>query len=665
MLPLSFQANAADSAAASFNQLFGKDSREVRQTRQTDDDAEFARRLLSEARSAKHAEDLTILLYEKAHEFGLRDVKGYPTAKAALDELLKKDPSKKFEIGEMRQLLGEKWYAAEPDTRLIDFENLIDMTIDLSREAAEAGEVDLALKFLRRVNSFASRLDSPRKHDVRDEITGLVRMRRSLDEIAKLEEQLAADPTAADKLAMIYLADLDDIKMAATYIDRMTDKALATQVRLASTDFDDATPEQANEAGVFYFELVKASKTQQPVEMLIRARVWLTEYLSREQGEAEVIKAADALLGEVNQALLQRGVGRKLARKMSARVRGDGQFGRPAKVQAAIDKGVEWLYTQRNANTHWEQGQPSHHNYGGYTALVVYALLMADEDPQLNSGLSRSVHFMMNADMKGTYPICFRIHAWEVLPHRERYRPVLVRDVTRLRGGATRHGYWGYTMTGKGVDPNSRLDTSTTLAGGLGLWIGEEVGGITAKKVYWERIARGLVKHQLADNGWCYNPATGQTGQGAMTAGALALLHASYPHLSDATKLHVDKAIEKGMKWMDENFSATTHVNRGGFKNYYFAAVQHAGLFSGRRQFKEIDWYESICEHLIKTQSNHGAWGSVEETAFAIAFLCRGGIVYESSSSEKQAEEATPASNATDEAEDEITESDLVEVPVE
>ena len=634
---------SADAAEAAFNKLFGKDMREVRHTRETDDDAQFAKRLLSEANSGKHDADLTIRLYEKAHYFGLRDLAGYPTANQALDQMLEKDATRKYDVGEMRLTLWEKWYEAQPQSRAFDPEDFIDLCLGLSHELVQAGDPARAMKFLSRGNRFASRNDSPRKHDVRDAITDLVRTRKALDEIAQLQEALETDPTAADKLAFVYLAQLDDPGKAAEYANQITDDALAAKVRQAAMDFELATPAQASEIGAYYLSLVTESKTREPIAMLIRARVWLTEFMSREQGEPAAIKAADEMLGTVNQALLQRGIGKKLARKMSSLVRGDGQFDRPADVQAAIDKAVQWLYKRRNAKTQWEQNNASHRNWGGYTALVVYALLMADEEPKVNGDLSRAVHFMMNADMKGTYPLCFRVHAWEVLPHRERYRQTLISDVTQLRRGATRYGFWGYTTTGKDVVPGKRLDLSTTLAGGLGLWIGEEVGGIAPKKVYWERTARALIKCQLDDNGWCYNPATGEKSQGAMTAGSLALLHASYPHLTDATKLQADKAIARGMQWMDENFSSTTNVNRGGFKNYYFAAVQHAGLFAGKRAFRQTDWYAAISEHLVKTQANDGSWGDVAETAFAVAFLCRGGIDYEKSDSDLPAPDAPPA----------------------
>lgn len=663
MIATPAQARTVDPAEKAFKDQFGQEMREVRRTKPTDDDAAFAKRMFTEASSGKHDPGLTLVLYDKAYEYGLRDPSGYPTANQTLDKRLELDEENAFEIAEMRLALFEKWHEAQPDARGLDYEGFIDRSMQLCRESVEAGEMPQALKLLNRVSRFASIIESPRKNDVRDSISELVRMRKLLDEIEALQEQLGTEPTAADQLALIYLARLDDPATAITYADQMNDQELAAKIRLTTKAFELATPQEASETGAFYFSFVDGDIDSEPIAMLIRSRVWLIEYLSRErtdeqtEADAEGIKTANATLGKIDQALLKKGIGKKLRRKMSSLLRGKGQFDRPADVQAAIDKGVEWLYTQHNDDRHWEKDAASHRNYGGYTALVVYALLMADEDPRLNGDLSRAAHFMMNLEMKGTYAICFRIHAWEVLPHRERFRKNLMQDVNRLRRGSTKYGYWGYTMTGNDVKPGTRLDTSTTLAGGLGLWIGEEVGGMSATKIYWERLARGLLKYQLEDNGWSYNPAVQKTGQGAMTAGALALLYASYPHLTEETQKQADTAIANGMKWMDANFSPTTNVNRGGgFRCYYFAAVQHAGLFAGRRNFGEMDWYESISEHLVKSQAQTGSWGSVHETAFAIAFLCRGGIVYEPTESENAEPEAEASESENDAAESESQE---------
>lgn len=626
----------ADQATVGFMLLFGDDVRAVEATEQTEDDARLAERLFQEAESGQHADALTMLLYEKTYEYGMKDLTGYPTADQALGRMLEKDDARSREIGDMRLALLEKWIATERDENqqglnVLNPDELIDLYLDQSRLAAEARDIEQAIKYLRRCNEFTSKTRSPRRNEIKEAIGELYQLRKLLKDIAELEEQLDADPAAAGKLAMIHLTEFDDPAKAATYADRMSDKQLAAKIRLAAMDFELATADNAKDTGAFYLGLVNDGQARQPVPMLIRAKAWLTEYLSRRQGGDQEIKAVNDMLAQVDQGLLRQGVGQKLARIMAGRVRGDGQFERPADIQAAIDRGVAWLYTMRDPERQWEQDAETHRNWGGYTALAVYALLMADEDPQANRDLNRATNFMMNADLKGTYALCFRIHAWEVLPQRERFRRVLQRDVLALRGGLTRHGFWGYTMTGKDVVPGKKLDLSTTLAGGLGIWIGEEVGGISPKASDWERIARGIIRHQREDSGWAYNAAASEVSHGSMTAGALALLHAGYPHLSDETKTKVDESIAGGMKWMDENFSPTTNVNRGNFTNYYFAAVQHAGIFAARRDFREMDWYESIAKHLLQSQFGDGSWGSVQETAFAIAFLCRGGIVYEPS----------------------------------
>ncbi len=626
----------ADQAAVGFTVLFGDEARAVDNTEATDDDARFAEKLFGEAESAQHPPELTIRLYEKAYHYGLRDVTGFAVADRALGRLVEKDATRSLEVGEMRLVLLEKWHESErskeeSQRNAAVAEDLIDQYLLLGRLALDAREIDRALKYLQKGVDFATRSRSPRKGELTDAIMDLYQTRKLLKEIEQLQGLLATDATAADKLAMIYLTQLDDPAQAATYVERMQDQALAASIRLAATEFEVATPANAKDAGAFYLGLVTDGKAPKPVPMLIRAKVWLTEYLSREEGEVQEIKLAHDMMGQVDQALLAQGVGQKLGRKMAGKVRGDGQFARPADVQAAIDLGVRWLYTQRDPQRHWEQDPETHRNWGGWTSLAVYALLMADEDPQTNSALNRAANFVMNADLKGTYPLCFRIHVWEVLPQRERFRKVLTSDVSKLRGGMTRYGFWGYTMAGNDVDPDKKLDLSTTLAGGLGVWIGESVGGIKPKPADWERIALALIKYQREDFGWAYNPALADVSHGSMTAGALALLYASYPHLTDQTKAKVDQTIAQGVKWMDANFSPTTNVNRGSFTNYYFAAVQHAGLFSGQREFRDMDWYESIKKHLLETQFPDGSWGNVQETAFAIAFLCRGGIIYEPS----------------------------------
>ena len=66
--------------------------------------------------------------------------------------------------------------------------------MSLGNEAAEAGDITLALKFLNRGNRFGSRNDSARLNDVRDTISDLMRMRKINQEIEALTEAIGTDP---------------------------------------------------------------------------------------------------------------------------------------------------------------------------------------------------------------------------------------------------------------------------------------------------------------------------------------------------------------------------------------------------------------------------------------------------------------------------------------
>ncbi|MEO0477188.1 MAG: hypothetical protein AAF085_14660 [Planctomycetota bacterium] len=181
---------AREAAEAAYKEKFFEDERNVRGTRVTNDDAEFAQRLYTEAGSGEYDAYLSRLLYEKAYAFGLRDKRGYQAAYDSLDKLLELDASRQYEIVEMRLALMEKWKDDDPELTDPDPEAVIDTCLELSRAWGAAGDHDRAMKLLNRANRYAMRIDSPRKNDVRDGITDLTRMRKTLEKIAELEEAI-------------------------------------------------------------------------------------------------------------------------------------------------------------------------------------------------------------------------------------------------------------------------------------------------------------------------------------------------------------------------------------------------------------------------------------------------------------------------------------------
>lgn len=635
MVPTLANAQAADQAEIGFILMFGNDVRAAEATEPPQDDAALAHRFLAAAESGRNARDLTVRLYEKAYAFGIKASNGYEPANKALDKLMELEPDRKPLWNEHRLTLLEVWYD-DGGADAIDPEEIIDLYMRLADQAIKTLDADLAESYYRRGDDFARKVRSPRRDEIRDSLAGLARLRGVLERIETAKARLADDPTAADEIAMLYLVELDAPTLAGEIAPQMQDAALKQQVSDAALPFTDAGVNTALDTARFYLGLGQDKKAPNRVAMLVRSMVWYTEFLSREPTEREAIREAVGTLEAIGDELSLEGIGRKLARKMASRIRGGGLFDRPDDVALAIDKGVAWLYEQRDPEKHWEETDERHRNWGGFTSLVVYALLMADEDPRTNRDLYRATNWMMNVQLTGTYAICFRIHAWEVLPQRERFRNVMVRDVGRLRQGMSRDGFWGYRPSDS-VNSKERLDISTTLAGGLGVWIGEESGGLPIPGGQWDKVAQGMIEQQNADGGWSYNPVGGGASFGSMSAAGIALLYAARPHVSPRILPDLDNAIEKGLEWMDANFSPSQNVNRGNWKNYYLAAVQHAGIFSNRKEFKAMDWYETAAAHLVRTQAPDGSWGNnVSETAFAIAFLCRGGIQFDYGSFEDE-----------------------------
>ncbi|MEM1356117.1 MAG: hypothetical protein AAGC44_09975 [Planctomycetota bacterium] len=631
----SARGQANDQAEIAFILMFGNDVRQVEATETPDDDAALANRFFEAAESGRNARDLTLRLYEKTYAFGILGPAGYEAANQALDRLMEAIPDQMRQWHEQRLALLEAWYEQGGDDA-IDPEEVIDLYMRLADEAARALDADLIESYLRRGDDFARRSKSPRRDQIRKALQDLTRLRKVLENIEAAKARLATDPAAAQELAMLYLVHLDAPDAAADYAPQVQDAELKQHILNAATPFMELGVEATLSTALFYAGLAEDEDAPNRVGMLVRAMVWFTEFLSRDPSSQQAIRDSLAALQQIGDELSGEGIGRKLARKMASKIRGGGVFDRSDAVSQAIDKGVAWLYSRMDEERYWEQQPENHHNWGGYTALVVYALLMADEDPRTNRDLYRATNWMMNTTMIGIYPICFRIHAWEMLPQRERFRNQMTRDVGRLRQGMSREGFWGYRVSSPSRP--GRLDVSTTLAGALGIWIGEESGGLPVPGGQWDRVARGMIEHQNADGGWTYDPAAGGASFGSMSAAGLAMLYAARPHVSDNLLPQVDESIQKGMAWMDANFSPNTNVNRGNWRNYYLAAVQHVGIFSNRKEFKNMDWYKSAEAHLLNAQAADGSWNNVQETAFAIAFLCRGGIQFDYSSFNEEAD---------------------------
>lgn len=320
---------------------------------------------------------------------------------------------------------------------------------------------------------------------------------------------------------------------------------------------------------------------------------------------------------------------------------------RDVHIRAAMRAIVEELHARKLDNTLWEPtpypGAVAASQSGGYSALVVLALLYAGETYQ-GEGLADAVKWLEDLEMGGTYAVSIRAHIWAMLP--PKFESLLAKDKTwLLEGFSEQAGGWNYEQ-----EPyTTRRDNSITQYGSLALWEAAK-RGVGIEKRYWQLLEDRFINMQLADGGWNYTgtgPATG-----SMTTAGLTVLFITqdFLHADEAVTLgragggRNQAAIERGLEWMNNNFTAATNPGRDTDFYYYMYGVERVGLASGYKFFGPHDWYREGAAHLIarlcdwdpetetmrvyRTLGGDPGRGELQtvDLAFALMFLSRGRV---------------------------------------
>lgn len=318
-----------------------------------------------------------------------------------------------------------------------------------------------------------------------------------------------------------------------------------------------------------------------------------------------------------------------------------------AHVRAAIDAIVAELYARKHPQRFWEHEKiptgDSTRQHGGYTAIVVLSLLHAGQsyqDPRLRD----AVDFLATYAMEGTYATAVRASMWARLP--ERYHEKLAADARWLLNGfSAQAACWDYEHNPRTI----RRDNSIRQFGALALWEASK-RDVKVDRRQWARLEEGFLDMQLADGGWNYTgdgPATG-----SMTCAGLAtlfitqdLLHAQQSvKLGSSAPTRPEQAIERGLRWMQSNFSPTDNPGKGTYFYYYLWGVERVGLASGFKTFGGRDWFREGAAELIRRVCK---WDETSQTftvhertagdgrasklrtddlAFALIFLSRGRV---------------------------------------
>lgn len=333
-----------------------------------------------------------------------------------------------------------------------------------------------------------------------------------------------------------------------------------------------------------------------------------------------------------------------------------------SKVISAIKRGVNYLLSQRNAKTYWEQGSRSgSQEYLGESALVLESLLDVEQSLKLNklyifkSPMKQSIKFLLSHRNTTTYAASFQANVLALLPRRAAYRPLLRWDANYLfrsmhQGGGYSYA-WGTPAYNKRFPTGETgpSDSSNTQYGVLGMWAAAHAG-LPIPARYWIQAAAYWRRGQFINGSWGY---WGQARTPSATA-KLPFRMATFTPAGVASLLIsdeflgtqylgvrpiVDRNVLAGLNWINKNFDPGTN------DQYAMYCYERVGLASGLQYFGGHNWYNDYVRTLLAQQKADGSWtanfgtyfnpnrkiappnnshASVIATAYALLILDRG-----------------------------------------
>ena len=300
-----------------------------------------------------------------------------------------------------------------------------------------------------------------------------------------------------------------------------------------------------------------------------------------------------------------------------------------AHVNAAVERAVAWLLSQRNARGDWEPNiSPDDQYWAGHTGLALLALLYAGQDAR-QTEMAKALEWLAGQRLHATYTYGVRAHALALVPGAG-FRNRIQDDLRWLiRAAHGRSGLHPGAFDYRAADTNhTRYDNSNTQFGVLGAWMATE-HGVQAENLrpFWQNVEKHWLEDQAEDGGWGYQ--SGPPTTGSMTAAGLASLYVVLDrlHASTGHKRATDllAAIERGLDWFGQRF---TPENPGGdhrWKHYYLYGVERVGRASGRKYFRGVDWFRVGAADVLREQRANGSWDNdLPSTCFALMFLCHG-----------------------------------------
>jgi hypothetical protein len=324
-----------------------------------------------------------------------------------------------------------------------------------------------------------------------------------------------------------------------------------------------------------------------------------------------------------------------------------------AKIEEAIRRGVAWLYEQQKPDGSWENASSrqksdrgndsSGPQWGGRTALAVYALLASGQDPR-DPRLEKAIQWMLKAELVGTYALSMRCMALSFLPATAENRKHLARDasvlVSMMKSEGRASGHFDYVASGR----SGTYSHSRSQYGVLGVWAAASLGAEVPQE-FWSMVEKGWVRNQHRSGAWGYmhTDDTKYPLSIGMTAAGVATLYLAdeflrAPQFAECRGNRTSHPVDAAMKWISENFDQCTPSEPypRDFPYATLYAIERIGVASGLRKIAGRDWYRVGAEWILSRQRRDGSWASpprsairdelapLPDTCFALLFLARG-----------------------------------------
>jgi hypothetical protein len=327
-------------------------------------------------------------------------------------------------------------------------------------------------------------------------------------------------------------------------------------------------------------------------------------------------------------------------------------------VDTAVAKGVAYLWSiQKKESGRFGAGDFSRTDniglhVGGQDVCALTALAYAHETakPEFQKGLA----LLRELEPDTTYVLGLRIMLNAELYRQADYkhdavkktglRKSMQRDAVRLAGLQLSNGAWDY----RGVNNVNSWDFSNTQLAVLGLQQAV-LCGVEINPEVLVKVQKLYLEKQRDDGGWNYGRQGfhEQVSFGSMTAAATASLLITRDLLnpgqgcpcsgdksSGRRNPQVDAAIDRGLKWLGENFE--THDNPKAINEFttleifWLYAVERVAIATGFKYLGPHNWYAEGARSLISQQQGNGSIAEndfcegIPDTSFALLFLIKG-----------------------------------------